>query len=574
VTQKNKREKKKDTPTAPSFQNPASALPASRERMRELLLESSRVTSSQRGQEIEIQLGHFCNNRCVFCASGQLTEQGLAQPVGKTQVFNALEEAAAAGVRRVTFLGGEPTVQESLLPALRRAISLGFEDVVIFTNGVRTGDERYVEQIAEIGRFSWRFSIQGGDEEAHDTAVGRPGAFSRLIAGLKHLQVVGHPVTSNMCVTTHAVDSLSLLPELLLSHGITQMCIDMVRPVSVGERNDAWMTSMLPRFSDLAPALDEMLQEFERQDPGFDINITHLPFCQLPKWGHKISHGGAPTLTFTADLNHEQGVVDKYDFQAEDRKLLPECEGCVFETRCTGVPHEYARLYGSSEIRAISREKLIEADPDRNNFPLLISEELRQLSNLPTPHSWHLGAVDQEHRQRFAAMHWQHADGHDMSIRLMSPALPTQAGWFEALCTSEYRVAFRAGHSQDVKAQAALLQWFIENAGKILGEASDANEPNQLLKQYHRAQSWMQKALHTLQYTDRLGPWTLSSVDTVPQGAELILEHPEHPALTILISQSTSADAPPLSFEVVNAQTHPEDMLQEASTALSSVLRG
>ena len=28
--------------------------------------------------QIELQLGHVCNNRCVFCVSGQLTEQRLA----------------------------------------------------------------------------------------------------------------------------------------------------------------------------------------------------------------------------------------------------------------------------------------------------------------------------------------------------------------------------------------------------------------------------------------------------------------------------------------------------------------
>ena len=31
------------------------------------------VTTSGSGHRFEIQLGHLCNNRCVFCSSGQLT---------------------------------------------------------------------------------------------------------------------------------------------------------------------------------------------------------------------------------------------------------------------------------------------------------------------------------------------------------------------------------------------------------------------------------------------------------------------------------------------------------------------
>ena len=41
-----------------------------------LLHEAARVTTQREGAHIEVQLGHFCNNRCVFCASGQLTESG------------------------------------------------------------------------------------------------------------------------------------------------------------------------------------------------------------------------------------------------------------------------------------------------------------------------------------------------------------------------------------------------------------------------------------------------------------------------------------------------------------------
>ena len=63
--------------------------------------------------QVEIQLGHLCNNRCVFCVSGQLTAQGRARPLPTAPALAALDAAAARGARTVTFLGGEPTLQAS-----------------------------------------------------------------------------------------------------------------------------------------------------------------------------------------------------------------------------------------------------------------------------------------------------------------------------------------------------------------------------------------------------------------------------------------------------------------------------
>src|SRR5215467_8847230 len=68
------------------------------------------VTTSRHGHRFEIQLGHLCNNRCVFCSSGQLTAMKIARPVPLEPIIAALEEARAAGATHLTFLGGEPTI--------------------------------------------------------------------------------------------------------------------------------------------------------------------------------------------------------------------------------------------------------------------------------------------------------------------------------------------------------------------------------------------------------------------------------------------------------------------------------
>src|ERR1051325_2743622 len=70
------------------------------------------VTTSGSGHKFEIQLGHLCNNRCVFCSSGQLTAMKIARAVPIEPIVDALEAARAAGAWHLTFLGGEPTTHK------------------------------------------------------------------------------------------------------------------------------------------------------------------------------------------------------------------------------------------------------------------------------------------------------------------------------------------------------------------------------------------------------------------------------------------------------------------------------
>lgn len=341
---------------------------ATPEHVAKLLAEASEVTSVDQGGQVEVQLGHFCNNRCVFCGSGQLTERGYAVPVPDAAVMRAIDAAAARGIRRMTFLGGEPTIQESFLPSLRHARALGVDDITIFTNGARTWDVRFLDAVLADGPVHWRISIQGGDQESHDAIVGKKGAFRRIVRGLALLQEREQDVTVNMCLTTGALPALPSLAEVVVTHGVRQLCVDMVRPVSAGDRTDDELRAIIPRFSDVVPALRGLLAEIDRRAPGYDVNLTHVPYCVMPDQAHRLHHGGEPTVTFTADLAERQGAMDKYAFQASDRSMMPQCADCIFEPRCTGVPHVYRSWHGDAEFVPVRAGDLPRLDPQQHAF--------------------------------------------------------------------------------------------------------------------------------------------------------------------------------------------------------------
>ncbi len=383
------------------------------------------VTTTGTGHKFEIQLGHLCNNRCVFCSSGQLTAMKIARAVPLEPILEALEAARAAGAYHLTFLGGEPTTHKRFLDAVRKAVELGFEHIVIFTNGVMFPHPGFIDSVVALGRFEWRISIQGATDEAHVATTERPDSFRRILHGLGELQRLGQLVTANMCVNERSYRSLPEYPALLAQYGVRQLHIDIVRPESTGERDQAYLRELMPRYSDMAPYYDEMLARFEQWDPDFDVNVGNLPYCILPKWGSRIHHGGQETVTKSADATGLEDAMNKYEWHGSLRTYLPGCDACSFRSRCTGIFRVYLELHGESEFAPVSREALVALDPERRNFVVLVEPHLRTLRaahgtrNLPP--SWRNERESSEDRRRRVEIVFAHAAGARARFVLVAP---------------------------------------------------------------------------------------------------------------------------------------------------------
>ena len=112
--------------------------------------------------------------------------------------------------KKVTILGGEPTIHATFFPILAHALALGFETIEIFTNGARLDKRDFIDRVLALGsdRFTWRISIQGWDRETHDRTTKKPGAFDRIVTGIETLASLGQTITCNMCVVEQNYRSL------------------------------------------------------------------------------------------------------------------------------------------------------------------------------------------------------------------------------------------------------------------------------------------------------------------------------------------------------------------------------
>ncbi|MDC3960212.1 radical SAM protein [Polyangium jinanense] len=316
---------------------------------------------------IEIQLGHMCNNRCVFCVSGQETALGRARPLPLAPILEQIRAARAAGHRKITLLGGEPTLQPAFLDVVRESVALGFEEIVIFTNGVKTARAAFVDEIlATGGNFTFRFSIQGATEEAHERTTRKDGSFARIVQSMHHVRARGQRLTVNMCVVQSNHESVDAFPDLLLPLGVSQLHLDMVRPLDAGVRTEAEFAAMIPRYRSLVGPLERMVSGFPE---GFDVNIGNLPYCVAPHLAPFIHHDGEKTMTIAVDGEKTLSKPwDKYLVKRRDKSKPAGCATCVFDARCNGVFETYREMYGDEEFVPVTPERLVEADPSRKLF--------------------------------------------------------------------------------------------------------------------------------------------------------------------------------------------------------------
>jgi len=334
-------------------------------------------------RQVEIQLGHMCNNRCVFCVSGQQTALGRARPLSVEPILERLEEAYRTGHRKVTLLGGEPTLQPGFMTVVERAVALGFEEIVVFTNGVKTAREGFIDDVVRTGgRFTWRISIQGATKESHERTTRRPGSFDRILRSMEHLRRLGQRVTVNMCVVGSNYESVEHFPELVAEYGVSQLHLDMIRPLDAGERTEGEFREMMARYTDMVPALSKLAEGVPKE---FDLNIGNLPYCVAPHLAARIHHDGEETLTVAVDgENALSRPWNKYFVKRRDKSKPLSCRSCVFNSRCNGIFEKYREFHGESEFVPLSAEQLARLDPEHRLLAVHLAPRLA-VASWPAP---------------------------------------------------------------------------------------------------------------------------------------------------------------------------------------------
>ncbi|GAB4032443.1 MAG: hypothetical protein Fur0012_10980 [Elusimicrobiota bacterium] len=139
-----------------------------------------------------IETPYKCNLKCQNC---QVWKEDYRKLRGEekdllreVEVFSLHNQLVEAGIKRISYIGGEPFLEKNIFSRAENAISLGLYVSAVTNGSVLETSE--LEKISERGLFyALVFSIDG-PQNIHDFIRGRKGAFAAAMHSLKTLQKI------------------------------------------------------------------------------------------------------------------------------------------------------------------------------------------------------------------------------------------------------------------------------------------------------------------------------------------------------------------------------------------------
>ena len=129
-----------------------------------------------------LELVGKCNERCVHCYADSSPQVNAAVP--RETCERIIDDAHAAGFRRIQLTGGDPLICKFLVDLVARAAPL-FELCEIYTNGLLLDDE-LLDELAPY-RPGFAFSYYSSDAEIHDAITRTPGSQRRTRAAIERV---------------------------------------------------------------------------------------------------------------------------------------------------------------------------------------------------------------------------------------------------------------------------------------------------------------------------------------------------------------------------------------------------
>ena len=334
---------------------------------------TARPESSAEGAGVraDINLGHACNNRCLFCMQG-LSEAEQRQWLPLEKWREEIDHYAGDfGLKSLGILGGEPTLYPWLTDALDYAAGKGFNDVTINTNGYRLADPEFGRTLLRKGVNRVCISIHSHIKEIEDKLSGRDGSLETKIAALKNLARLkeeGEPAASvsiNAVLNRLNLRGLDAFIEFFMDLGVRDVRFNFIRPEGRAGLPES-IRELVPRFTEAVPHLVALARENEKKW-RIKLSFGEIPYCIYPR---SLFANPSFRARYVGEYRDRRTHVSSFRNPGGDRKedmgrqrfiwqnlkidvlkrFASSCRECAWADVCGGVWIRYLETYGEDEF--------------------------------------------------------------------------------------------------------------------------------------------------------------------------------------------------------------------------------
>ena len=292
-----------------------------------------------RFRNVYLYITEKCQLRCGHCYMGKRLESGVMMP--KEKVFSTLQFWRKMGGSKLSILGGEPTLHPDFIEICLYAKLLGYEKVILNTNGLRQTLKQLNQM--EPQDFSYvQISLDGGSEKTHDLTRGK-GTFAIALNTTKVLAKRGFD-TRVICTVNkkNREDCLALIP-ICEEANVSLLKFHVFSTIGTGQENEE--LGMTPReWIDFYSSLKDKRKNHKLQIWYQPTYATKSTFMKYVAEGYKGSIGR--TLDRISVFPDGKAYVCSYLFDTdlnmfyvEDGKLKLNREKNEFELFSSAMTH-------------------------------------------------------------------------------------------------------------------------------------------------------------------------------------------------------------------------------------------
>jgi MoaA/NifB/PqqE/SkfB family radical SAM enzyme len=281
-----------------------------------------------RFEDLTVTVDFHCHSACRFC----IVQEGMNYFKGVP--FEKFKQAVDDNVqtkryRRVTFTGGEVTLEEKLFDYIDCAKqSKSFEHLRLQTNGRKLAERAFAERLIAAGIDEFFVSLHGHDAATQDHISQRPGSFDEAVAGMTNVKALGATLMTNTVLTELNRAHLRDLVETVSALSPARMELWNYLPME----DYADEQGLLSPMSALAPALREALARCK--ELGIEASVKYVPRCLLGEFADTQDNAQSDVV-----------IVESFYDRYPKFSCLYEAK-CEHSETCLGLHHPYIAKFG------------------------------------------------------------------------------------------------------------------------------------------------------------------------------------------------------------------------------------
>ena len=301
---------------------------------------------------LSIDLTKKCTNNCLFCVVEGRTEQACDQEFSDIEKF--LRFYKNYGFSTINLHGGEPTIYKHFDELIDLINELGFDEIIIQTNGCRLDDKEFVASLIKRNVKLFVVSFHDCDKENHNKVTKSPKSFDQALNGIKTVLKCGGNVRTNSVLIKSNYSRVEDIVDYLYDLGVRKINTSSLNPywLSVGKKQDL-IEELLPKYKDIAPFLKKMLDKYEPTD--IELTLEGFPYCLLSDFEDCNLYSYTRDITMLSDF--DQKILNYEEFLNENRIRVKrmECQSCIKYKQCKGVWSGYVKTEGWAEFNPIQK---------------------------------------------------------------------------------------------------------------------------------------------------------------------------------------------------------------------------